>query len=147
MAMLPIFELRLALPMAYFAYGFNIYESIALSILGNLIPVIPILFLLNYVVKKLSKWLYFEKFFNWLFKKTENRFNNKYQRWGKVALIFFVGIPLPMTGAWTGSLASVLFQIKPKTAFLLIFLGVLLSATIVSLICIFFKSFAMQFFI
>ncbi len=145
--MLPIFELRLALPMAYFAYGFNIYESIFLSVLGNLIPVIPILLLLNYAVKVLSKWLYFDKFFTWLFKRTEGKFSNKYKKWGKIALIFFVGIPLPLTGAWTGSAASVLFNIKPKQAFFFIFLGVLLSASIVSLICVFFEKFALKIFL
>jgi len=54
-AMLPIFELRLALPLAYFKYGFNIYESIGLSVLGNLLPLLPILYLLESMVKFFSK--------------------------------------------------------------------------------------------
>jgi uncharacterized membrane protein len=55
MAMLPIFELRLALPIAYFKYGFNIYESFILSVIGNMIPIFFILLLLKYFVKIFSK--------------------------------------------------------------------------------------------
>jgi uncharacterized membrane protein len=53
--MFPIFELRLALPMAYFKYGFNIYESFVLSVIGNMIPIIFILYLLEILVKISSK--------------------------------------------------------------------------------------------
>jgi len=55
-----------------------------------------------------------------------------------------VGIPLPITGAWTGSVASILFKIKTKEAFFLIFLGVLLAGVIVSTICLFFENFALK---
>jgi uncharacterized membrane protein len=64
LAMLPIFELRLALPFAYFKYGFNIYESFILSVIGNILPIIFILYLLKFFVKILSKYLIFKKIFD-----------------------------------------------------------------------------------
>jgi uncharacterized membrane protein len=63
MAMLPIFELRLALPMAYFKYGFDIYESIGLSIIGNLIPILPILLFFKKIVAIFSKVSFFARIF------------------------------------------------------------------------------------
>ena len=146
-AMLPIFELRLALPLAYFKYGFNIYESIGLSVLGNLLPLLPILYLLESMVKFFSKWSFTKKFFDWFFKRTEKAFSKTYARWGKLGLVVFVGIPLPMTGAWTGAVASTLFKIKPKEAFWLLFLGVLLAGAIVTTICLLFQNLALKWFL
>jgi uncharacterized membrane protein len=58
-----------------------------------------------------------------------------------------VGIPLPMTGAWTGAVASTLFKIKPKEAFWLLVLGVLLAASIVTTICLLFQNLATKWFL
>ena len=146
-AMLPVFELRLALPLAYFKYGFNIYESFGLSIIGNMLPILPILYLLNFIVKFFSKWHFTKRLFDWFFKRTEKSFSNNYAKWGKLGLIVFVGIPLPMTGAWTGAVASTLFKIKPKEAFWLIFLGVLLAGCIVTTVCLLFQNLAMKWFL
>lgn len=147
LAMLPIFELRLALPFAYFKYGFNIYESFLLSVIGNMLPIIFILYLLKFFVKILSKHIFFKKIFDWVFLRSEKAFSKNYAKWGKLGLIFFVGIPLPITGAWTGSIASTLFKIKTKDAFWLIFLGVLLSGVIVSTICLLFENLALKWFL
>jgi len=57
-------------------------------------------------------------------------------KWGKLALVIFVAIPLPLTGAWTGSLAAFLFGFKKKEAFWLIVLGVLIAGIIVSFLTI-----------
>ena len=135
-SMLPIFELRLALPMAYFKYGFNIYESFALSVVGNMIPIIFILYLLEILVKIFSKWIFFKKIFDWIYYHSEKAFSKNYEKWGKLGLVIFVGIPLPITGAWTGAIASTLFRIKPKEAFWLILLGVLMAGVIVSVLCL-----------
>ena len=54
------------------------------------------------------------------------------QKYGPIALLLFVGIPLPGTGAWTGSLIAALLELKPKSAIPCIFLGVLLAAGIMT---------------
>ena len=56
----------------------------------------------------------------------------KVQKYGPIALLLFVGIPLPGTGAWTGSLIAALLELKPKSAIPCIFLGVLLAAAIMT---------------
>lgn len=145
-SMLPIFELRLALPMAYFKYGFNIYESFILSVIGNMIPIIFILYLLETLVKISSRWPFFKKMFDWIYHHSEKAFSKNYEKWGKLGLVIFIGIPLPMTGAWTGAIASTLFRIKPKEAFWLIFLGVLMAGVIVTTICLMFENIALKWF-
>jgi len=135
-AALPISELRGAIPLGLFVFKMGYWETIILSVIGNLLPILPLTYFLKYGQKWLSQHsILFQKFFNWWFKKTEKAFNGKYQSWGKLGLIIFVAIPLPMTGAWTGALASVLFNIKPKEAFSCITLGVLIACAIVVSLC------------
>ena len=131
---LPVSELRGGLPVAFFAFKFSIYKAFFLSFVGNLIPVLPLLYFLESVSNFLSKKSrFFEKFFNWLFERTRKRFYRKYEIYGDIALILFVAIPLPTTGAWTGSLAAFLFGIKKLPAFLFITVGVLIAGIVVSL--------------
>lgn len=132
-AMTPIFELRGAIPLGIF-YGLPLWQVWLFSVLGNIIPAILII----KCFPALSSWLrvkmrLFEKFFDWLFERTRNKFSHKYEKYGLVALILFVGIPLPITGAWTGALAAWLFGLDFKKSIIFIFLGLLLSALIVTI--------------
>lgn len=132
--MLPVAELRVGLPMALGLYNLSLAQALFFSILGNIIPVFFILWFSEDVVNFLrGKNKFVNKFFDWLFERTRNRFNEKYKKYGALALILFVAIPLPITGAWTGSLASWLFGIERKKSLLFIFIGILISALIVSL--------------
>ncbi len=134
-AMTPIGELRMALPIAILNYKMNIVPAYLLSVLGNIIPVFLILIFLRFFVKFLMQnFKVFDKFFNWLFERTRRRFARKYEKWGKLALVIFVAIPLPITGAWTGSVAAWLFNFKYWQSILLIFIGVCISGIIVSLL-------------
>lgn len=145
-SMLPIFELRLALPMAYFKYGFNIYESFFIAIIGNMIPIIFVLYFLTWLETILCRFTFFRKIFNWIYRHSEKAFSKNYEKWGKLGLVIFVGIPLPMTGAWTGAIASTIFKIKPKEAFWLIFCGVVLAGIIVASICVLYSNLALKWF-
>ena len=80
-----------------------------------------------------SKVTFFNKIANFLLKKVEKNRERieKYSFWG---LFLFVAIPLPMTGAWTGSLVAAVVGVKPLKAFLSVLLGVLLAGVIVTLI-------------
>lgn len=133
-SMLPISELRGAIP-AGLLWGMPWWEVVAIAIVGNLIPVFFILWL----IEPISNWLrkhskLFDRFFTWLFERTRKKFYKKYEKWGDLALLVFVAIPLPVTGAWTGTLASWLFGIKPKKALPLIAIGVIIAAIIVTLL-------------
>lgn len=127
----PISELRGAIPWAILKHHFPWYYAFLLAVIGNLLPIPFILLFLDTFSRLLSKVVIFEKMLHWLFERTRRRGKiiNRYER---IGLVLFVAIPLPVTGAWTGSLAAVLFGLKFKHAFLSIFIGVLIAGTIVT---------------
>lgn len=123
---LPLTEMRLAFPLALFSLHLNFWEATFFSLLGNFLPVPFLLFFLPRVEKFLAKrFLFFQKFFHWWSERVRKKFQKDYLRLGEIALIFFVALPLPGTGAWSGALAAYLFQIPPKSAMFLIALGLL----------------------
>lgn len=134
LAMVPIAELRVAIPIAIVKFGINPTTAYLASVFGNLVPVIFILYLLeavsNFLIKRFVFW---KKFFDWLFSRTRNKLEKNYQIYGCVALAIFVAIPLPATGAWTGSAAAYLFGIPKWKAFVFISLGVATAGVIVTL--------------
>ena len=130
-AALPIFELRGALPVAINMFHFPWYYALLLAIIGNLLPVPFILLFLDTASRLLSKIGFFERMLHWLFERTKKR-GRVVEKYERIGLALFVAIPLPGTGAWTGSLAAVLFGLKFKHAFLSIFIGVFIAGIIVT---------------
>lgn len=130
-SMIPILELRGSLIAAGFL-KMKFLSTYILAVIGNMLP-IPIIL------------IFIDKIFLWL-KKTplkkavvrlENRAVSKsdiIKKYGKLGLFLFVAIPLPGTGAWTGSLVAVMLRMKFKDAIFPIFLGVLTAGLIMSLI-------------
>ena len=127
----PIAELRVAIPVAIIQYHFPWYHALLLAIIGNMLPVPFILLFLNTASRLLSKVGFFDRILNWLFEHTRKR-GRLVERYERIGLVLFVAIPLPVTGAWTGSLAAVLFGLKFKHAFLSIFIGVVIAGIIVT---------------
>ena len=127
----PISELRGAIPWAILKHHFPWYYAFLLAVFGNLLPVPFILLFLDSASRLLSKIGIFEKMLHWLFERTRRR-GKIVTRYGWIGLALFVAIPLPITGAWTGSLVAVLFGLKFKHAFLSIFIGILIAGTIVT---------------
>jgi len=129
-AMAPVSELRVAIPYAW-SQGMNHTLAYVLSVIGNIIPVVPLLLFLGPVSKFLRRFRPFDKFFSWWFSHTlrRSRLVEKYEALG---LVLFVMIPLPITGAWTGSVAAFLLGIRFRFAFPAIIVGVLLAGIIVS---------------
>lgn len=135
LAMLPVTELRFSIPFALKVLHLPIWEAMFWSILGDIIPALLIIYFVGPVSKFLRrKSKIADRFFHWLFAKTRRKFDKGYADWGKIALMFFVAIPLPGTGSWTGSIAAWLFDINKKESVIYIGLGVILSAIIVTLI-------------
>lgn len=131
-AWLPLIELRGAIPLAI-SLGINPITAFWLGVVGNAIPVIPLLLLLKPVREYLtSRFIFIEKFFNWLDKRTLKK-SDKVDKYGALGLILFTAIPLPTTGAWTASLAAILFKIKFRYAFPAIMVGIILAGIIVTL--------------
>lgn len=135
LAMIPITELRAALPIGLTVFNLSAFEAYFWSVLGNMLPVLFILWFLEPVanfLRKYSKTM--DRFFIWLFSRTRHKHSKNFERWGALALVGLVAIPLPITGSWTGALAAFIFGIKYWRALFLIFLGVLIAGLIVTLI-------------
>lgn len=127
----PISELRGAIPLAMLEFDFPWYYAYIIAVIGNLLPVPFILLLLNTITRILSRFRLFDRFFKWLFAYTRRR-GEMIEKYERVGLVLFVAIPLPITGAWTGSIAAVLLGMSFKRAMLSIFLGVLIAGVIVT---------------
>ena len=128
---LPILELRGAIPIAINLFQIPWYWAFLLALIGNLIPVPILLIFLEYLAKIISKVKIGKKFISWLFERTRAR-SHIIQKYQRIGLVLFVAIPLPMTGAWTGSIAAFLLGIKFRYAFLAIFCGVIIAGVIVT---------------
>lgn len=135
LSMLPIGEIRLGLPVGLYVMKFGLLKSFLLSSLGNILFIAPTLFLLEPVSNYLMRFKWGKKFFDWNFSRTKRKAQiiQRYEFWG---LMIFVGIPLPMTGAWTGCIAASLFKMKFRYAFLANVLGVVIAGIIVSILCL-----------
>lgn len=132
-AALPVSELRGAIPLAMGAYQFDPLAAYLLGVLGNLLPVPFLLWLLEPMTKLLRRVSLLDRFISWLFARTRKRHGARVERWGAFALVLFVAIPLPTTGAWTGTLIAHLFGIPFRYAFPLIALGVAIAGVLVVL--------------
>ena len=134
-SMVPLIELRGAIPYAV-GMGLPIVPSIIISVVGNMLPV-PFIFLF---ARRILEWgkdkRYIGKFFTWCLEKGEKGGRKLEEKAGRglyVALLLFVGIPLPGTGAWTGTLAASILDMDFKKSVLYVLLGVLLAGAIMLL--------------
>lgn len=131
-SMVPILELRGGL-VAASLLQIPIVQAIWYCVIGNIIPV-PFILLL---ITPIFNWLKKTKLFRPLVEKLESKAMGKseqiekYQFWG---LVLFVGIPLPGTGAWTGSLIASLLGVKFKKAFPAVLLGIVMATVIMSIV-------------
>jgi len=131
-AALPIFELRGAIPYAILAGKLRWQEAYLFAVIGNFLPVIPILVLLERVSNRLMHYPFWNRFFTWLFRRTRRR-GTMIERFEALGLAMFVAIPLPVTGAWTGCVAAFLFKIPIRIAVPMIICGILAAGVVVTL--------------
>lgn len=141
-SMVPLIELRGAIPVAYTIKAndpsFNLLLGYIVIAVGNMIPV-PIIF---FFARKVLEWgadkPVIGKFFSFCLKKGHKGGEKLQAKAGRglfVALMLFVGIPLPGTGAWTGTLAASLLDMKFKESVLAVICGVALAGIIVGVVC------------
>jgi uncharacterized membrane protein len=133
-AMIPIAELRVALPVAILVYKMSFWTAMFWSVLGNMLPIFFIVYLLKPVADFLIKhWQLAKRFFDWWFSRVRRKFEGGALKYGiNLALVVFVAIPLPLTGAWSGAVAAFLFGIPPRRALILIAIGVIIAGIIVT---------------
>lgn len=132
LAMSPIFELRGAIPLAIGVYGLSPLEAYVISVVGNLVPVVFLLLYLEPVSRWLMRYRPGEVFFDWLFTRTYRKHVEHHRKYGLLALTFFVALPLPVTGAWTGSAIAFIFGLQFRDAFPAIAAGVCIAGVVVT---------------
>ncbi|NCO04919.1 MAG: small multi-drug export protein [Candidatus Magasanikbacteria bacterium] len=136
LSMLPITELRASIPIGIELYHLPIWQTWIIAVCGNIAPTIVTLLLMP----KIHDWVVKQPFIGGVIKRklkaAEKQFGENHAKFGAIALVLFVGIPLPFTGAWTGSLAAFIFNIPFKKSVTLIAVGVCIAATIVTLLSV-----------
>ena len=135
MAIMPIGEMRISIPMGISFYKLSVSEVLFISIVADIL----VAAVLMYFVSNFNDWVrkrsdkisaVLEK----IFERTRRNFFHKHRVWGDLALMFLVAIPLPFTGVWTGALAAWLLEIPKGQALLNITVGIMISAYLVALI-------------
>ena len=129
---MPVSELRGAIPIGIML-GLPPVKVFVLAIIGNLIPVLPLLYFLEPVSERLRKFPVFKKFFDWLFERTRKK-SKIIEKYELLGLIILVAIPLPMTGAWTGCVAASMLKLQKKLSFFAVAAGVAIAAVIVTIL-------------
>ena len=130
-SMLPIIELRGAIPLGA-GLGLPWWQTFAISVVGNLLPIPFILLLMRWMLDVMKKVKGLRRIALWLEAKVEKKRDKveKYAFWG---LTIFVAIPLPGTGAWTGSLIASVTGMRFWRSFLCATIGVLIAAMVMTL--------------
>ncbi len=129
-SMIPWIESRYVIPYALWEFNWELWQVFPLAILGNMLPIPFVLLFFKFVEKFLRRFRFWTKIMDWLFKRTRERADGKIIKYEYLGLIMFVAVPLPFTGAWTGSLIAYLFDLKFSKSLFTILLGVVISATI-----------------
>lgn len=141
-SMVPLIELRGAIPVAYAFHtadpNFSLLWSYVIISIGNILPV-PFIYLF---ARRVLEWgkdkRFIGRFFTWCLEKGEKGGQKLQAKAGRGlywALVLFVGIPLPGTGAWTGTLAASFLDMGFKKSVIAVIGGVILASVIVGLVC------------
>jgi uncharacterized membrane protein len=138
LSMVPVIELRGAIPFSV-GFGLPTIPSFIVCVIGNMIPV-PFIYLF---ARKILEWgkdkKYIGKFFTWCLVKGEKGGAKLMEKSGMgiyLALMLFVGIPIPGTGAWTGTLAASFLNLGWKKSVIMVMLGVIMAGVIMYLVSV-----------
>lgn len=136
LSMVPVLELRFAIPWGIFMCGIPPIAAAVIAVVGNILPV-PFIFLFSHQVLVWGKdKKYIGKFFTFCLNKGHKAGEKLRGKtgWGLfIGLMLFVGLPLPGTGAWTGTMAASILDLNFKKSMLAIALGVIIAGVLVTL--------------
>ncbi|MEW6623133.1 MAG: small multi-drug export protein [Bacillota bacterium] len=128
---IPVTELRATIPLAI-GFGMEPLKALIYALIGNFLPIIPLLLGLPYMTKIMEKYTITDKFMKFVFARTRIT-STKIRKYGAVGLMMFVAVPLPGTGVWVGSAAAFLFGIPFKFALLALTGGMIIAGILVTL--------------
>lgn len=131
-SLMPILELRGGL-LAASLLNIDFVKAVVICVIGNVLPIPIVLLFLKKILELFEKWHVTKRIVIWLEKKVDAK-REQIDKYGYLGLTIFVGIPLPGTGAWTGSLLAVMLGMDRKKSFVFILLGVVMAAVIMSIL-------------
>ena len=141
MGMFPVGELRVSIPLAYHGLGLDWFDSYIYSLMGNSTVALILIYFIRFIGTNNIKF-FFDRipllgyvFLKW--EKSSIEKSKHIKKWSYLGLMLFVGIPLPITGAWTAVLISVLLKLKPFKSYIFISYGLIISGLIVTYFTIF----------
>jgi len=132
LSLLPVSELRGGIPVAI-AQGINPFLAFAVCVFANMLVAPIVFFFLEFVHHRLLPIKFYRRTFDWFLKRARKKSHKTIEKYGYIGLAIFVAIPLPMTGAYTGTLAAWFFGMKPGKSIASVSLGVLVAGIIVTL--------------
>jgi len=132
-SMIPWLESRYVIPIAM-DLGLEWWKVFPIAVAGNMLPIPFILVFFKYAEKFLRRFNFWTNLMDKLFAFTRRRADKKIRRYEHLGLLLFVALPVPFTGAWTGSLIAYLFNLKFTKSLITIFIGVLMAASIMTVI-------------
>ena len=136
-SLLPITELRGGIPLAVYR-GISIYSALIVCVIANYFVIPLVFFFLDNFHGICMKNRYYNKIFNTYIENKRGLLEKHIgTKWEFFVLMFLVGIPLPVTGAYTGTLLAWVFEIPRKRAYLAITIGILIAGLIVSVVVLF----------
>ena len=136
-SMFPGIEAKMVVPYFIYEFGWEWWKAFSIGIVGNMFLVPFGLLFFHKVEKYLRRYPKCVKFMDKLFSRVRRRANKKVERYEELGILFFVAIPLPLTGAGLGTLIAYLFNLKFKNSIAIIFLGVLIATSVTTFLILF----------
>ncbi|MBF7095942.1 COG2426 family protein [Alkalibacter mobilis] len=132
-AMVPVFELRFSIPFGILGLNLNYYETYMISVLGSVVPAPFILWLIPSILDWMRETKTFKPLGDWIYNKGMKK-KDVIEKYGYLGLAFFISIPLPGTGVWTGCLIASLLNMKFKKSVLAAVAGSSVAGILVSIL-------------
>ena len=134
---LPLVEQRLAIPLGFFSWGLPIWQAVLAGTIGNILSIGIVLWLWPQIARFAREHSPFcDRILQKIFTKTRAKHSHSLKTWGSVFLIFFVMLPIPGSGGWSGSLVAWLFGFSYWRAMKLISIGLILGGIIVAVVTV-----------
>ncbi len=137
LAMTPVGEVRASVPVGIGVYDLPVWEVFALSVLGNvLVGALAMLVMLPVISYLIKHWPTLHRVWEKYIHRLETKNAGAFEKWGSLALILFVAVPLPMTGIYSGAIAASIFQIPFRRAIVLLGIGSIIATAVMTLLTV-----------
>jgi uncharacterized membrane protein len=136
-SMIPGIEAKVVVPIFILEFNWNWWNAFIIGLVGNIILVPFGLLFFHKVENYLRRYPKVESLMNRFFSRIRRRAGKKVERYKELALLFFVAIPLPLTGAGLGTLIAYLFDLKIVDSIIIIFIGVVFATTVTTILVLF----------